>query len=312
MRPTIRSDEPAARFRVSPGEAGRADQVVKARFPGIGRRRVAELFRRGAVHIDGRRAKKGEPVASGSEMVVLEAPRDHRAAVPPPNYDLDLTVLYEDRDVVAVNKPGGLPCHPLRPEERNTVAHALVARYPECASTAGDAREAGLVNRLDIGTSGILVAARHAEAWRVLRQSFSRGQAIKMYWALVGTTAVRATTCDLPLTSAGKRMTVLARAGARTQSAWTRWRPARHLAGYTLLACITHTGRRHQVRVHLAQAGLPIVDDVLYRGPSAPLPIAGHFLHARSIALAHPISGARLHLVAPLLADRQALLDSLG
>lgn len=305
----IDQDDHAMRFSVREADVGRIDKVLAARFPGVGRRAISELFRRGAVRLNGRRARKGAYAEAGAEIELAEVPRDARSVVPEAMADIDLHVLYQDDALVALNKPGAMASHPLRPDERDTLANALLARFPECAHAGADAREAGLAHRLDPGTSGVIIAARNRDAWQSLRRAFGSGQAVKLYWALVAGTGALADRCDLPLINRGKRAVVARDGDDAALAAWTRWRPVARHTGYTLMGCITRTGRRHQVRVHLAEFGLPIVGDKLYGGPPAPL--GGHFLHARSVTLPHPITGKRLHIRAPLPANRQGFLDAL-
>lgn len=305
-------------LRVTAGQAGRADKILARRFPDVGRRVLAELFRRGAVRVDGRRVKKGTPVAAGRMILVAEVPCSARKSPPVAQPELALTVLYEDEDLLALNKPGTMASHPLRSGERDTLGNALIARYPECAAASLDAREAGLVHRLDIGTSGVIVAARNRAAWTEVRRAFGAGSVRKLYLALVDSaaggdpdTAIPATTCALPIVNRGRRSAVDLLHCHDALPAWTRWRTAARYARHTLLACIARTGRRHQIRVHLAHAGLPIVGDALYDGPRAPLALAGHFLHAHTISLPHP-NGTTLLLEAPLPPERRGFLDALA
>jgi 23S rRNA pseudouridine1911/1915/1917 synthase len=312
-------------FRVN--EAGRADKIVAARFPGVGRRRLAELFARGAVRVNGRVARKGDKIAPGAEMTLSETPEADFAPAPDPELELD--VLYADDDIVVVNKPAGVPSHPLRPHEHRTLANALVARFPDCAEAGREAeagtdagteaagahrREAGLVHRLDTGTSGAIMAARHPRAWRAMRAAFGRGEVEKRYLALVQSADIGTGECAAPLAHRGNRMIVADQDGADSAlPATTRWRVIARLSGFALLECTARTGRMHQVRVHLAHAGAPIVGDALYRGPVPPGAMEpGHFLHASALGFTHPITGAPMRIEAPLPRDRQALLDALA
>jgi 23S rRNA pseudouridine1911/1915/1917 synthase len=154
----------SVRFQVAADEGGRLDRILTSRFPGVGRRRWAELFAAGWVRIDGVQAKKGDRVAPGAEVTVRAAPPVGGELAPVPEIDLPLDLIHQDARLVALAKPAGQPSHPLRPGETGTLANALVARFPECAAVGRDAREAGLVHRLDRGTSGAIVAARDMEA----------------------------------------------------------------------------------------------------------------------------------------------------
>ncbi len=302
----------ARSFIVGADEVGRLDRILVARFPGVGRRRWAALFAHGGVAVDGARARKGDRVAAGARVTLREQPATGEALAPVAQPELPLDVLHVDPRLVAVCKPAGPPSHPLRAGETGTVANALVARFPECAGLGRDPREAGLVHRLDRGTSGVLVAARDADTWQALRRAFSDGDVDKHYLALAAG-AVADGSCDAPLRAAGQRA-ALARPGERgSLPALTSWRAIATGPGVTLLAVAAATGRMHQVRAHLASRGAPLVGDPLYGGPTElilggerlaiPLP----FLHADRLTIPGPVK-----IRAPLPVERKALLSDLG
>jgi 23S rRNA pseudouridine1911/1915/1917 synthase len=288
----------------------RADKVVAALVPKVGRRRLAELFAQGAVRVNGRVAKKGDRVAVGDAIELAFMPATGTELAPVPEPDAPLEVLYRDSDIVAVNKPPGLPSHPLRAGEGGTLANRLVARFAECAGASRDPREAGLVHRLDTGTSGVIVAARSRDAWEALRAELGRHAVEKRYLALVHSATIDAGSCTMPLLRRGNRMEVAETAGAKgALAASTSWRVIERAGQYTLLECTTHTGRMHQVRVHLAYQGAPIAGDMQYGGPALPPPMAGHGLHASAIKFVLGSTG-ELHITSPLPVDRRALLDT--
>jgi 23S rRNA pseudouridine1911/1915/1917 synthase len=293
---------------------GRVDKLVAAHAGGASRRRVAALFAAGHVRVDGRVAQKGQIVAAGAMIEVAAPPASDADLRPVPEPGLVLPVLYEDAALVVVAKPAGMPSHPLRPGETGTAANALVARHPGCAGAGDDAREAGLVHRLDTDTSGVLAAALTPAAWSSVRAAFARGAVHKRYLALVHGAPTGAG-CDLPLVHRGKRMVAGVHGDPAALLAETRWRVLEQIGPFHLLECTAHTGRMHQVRVHLALAGAPIVGDATYGTPALPvpdaLPLRGHFLHAVSISLPHPVTGAMLTVEAPLPADRQDTLAQL-
>ena len=302
----------SVRFIVAAGDAGRLDRLLAARFPGVGRRRWAELFAAGWVAVNGARARKGDRVAAGDLVTVRAAPPAGSSLAPVPQPELPLELLHVDPRLVVVDKPAGQASHPLRAGETGTLASALVARFPECAAVGRDPREGGLCHRLDRGTSGALVAARDLEAYQAVRRAFAAGQVDKTYLALVAG-AARDGELDAPLVQRGRR-SVLARAGDPTAlPAITAWRLLASASGVSLLEVVARTGRMHQVRAHLAAAGHPLVGDPLYGGPSAlgEQAIEHPFLHARSIAMPHP-DGARLAVDAPLPAQRARTLIALG
>ena len=299
------SEADALAFTATAADAGRIDHALARRFPGAGRRRLSELFARGAVRLDGKLARKGDRVEVGAKVELAEAPtrRDDLHVVPDPDAGARLAVLWTSADAVAVSKPAGMPSQPLRPGELGTAASGLVALYPECASASDDPRDGGLVHRLDIGTSGVLVAARTRAAWQRLRAAFTASRVEKRYLALTSARP-RASRCDAALTQRGARAVVDEADGlpASTEVAVLASTDAHHL-----VACTARTGRMHQVRIHLAHLGAPIAGDTNYGG--SPVPgLDGFFLHAWSLK----VDGDGLEVTAPLPADRVALLERLG
>jgi 23S rRNA pseudouridine1911/1915/1917 synthase len=312
---------PAGVARFQAPAAGRLDLLLAAHLHGASRRHVAALCAAGRVRVDGRVARKGQQVAAGATIEIAAGGASELSAaaylapvpVPEPGPGLGLSVLHVDAALVVVNKPPGMPSHPLRPGERGTVANVLVAAWPECVRVGRDPREAGLVHRLDIDTSGVLAAARTQAAWDVVRAAFARGAVHKRYLALVHGVPV-GTGCELALVHRGKRMAAARPGDVSALSAVTRWQVRERLGPFTLLECTAQTGRMHQVRVHLALAGAPIVGDRTYgpgADPIADLPLRGHFLHALSIALPHPLTGEALSVEAPLPSDRADTLARL-
>jgi 23S rRNA pseudouridine1911/1915/1917 synthase len=314
---------PAAVTRFQARAAGRVDLLVAAHLAGKSRRRVAALFAAGRVSVDGRVARKGQHVPAGATIEIAGQIASMPAGMPAGDAELAplpelalsvLPILHLDAALVVVNKPPGMPSHPLRPGERGTAANALVTRWPECAGVGQDPREAGLVHRLDTGTSGVLAAARTQPAWVAVRSAFARGAVHKRYLALVHGTPSGAG-CELPLVHRGKRMAAARHGDAGALPAVTRWQVRERLGAFSLVECTAHTGRMHQVRAHLALAGAPIVGDRTY-GPDTALvpgdlPLCGHFLHALAITLPHPLTGALLTIEAPLPPDRRDTLDRL-
>jgi 23S rRNA pseudouridine1911/1915/1917 synthase len=273
--------------------ADRVDKALARFYPEAGRRQLALLFDDGAVRVNGKRAKKGDRVAIGDTVELAREPVAGEALRPAPDPDVPLVILLERSELVVVAKPAGIPSQPLRAGELGTVANAIAFRFPECVAIGDDPRDGGLVHRLDIGTSGVLVAARTLDAYRALREAFGAGQVGKHYLAITdGHPVARA--CDGALAQRGKRVVIDEAEGlpAYTEIAVERTSP-----DHALVRCIAQTGRMHQVRAHLAHVGAPITGDTLYGGA----PLAGQdgfFLHAASIAL--PLGGGTLVAEAPL------------
>jgi len=282
----------------------RLEQLVRRRIPGISRRSVQRLLDRGLILVDGRQEPKGLRLQPGQQVVIAAIARSEQ---PVPQPELPLELIAELPALLVINKPVGIPCHPLVPGETDTVANALLARFPECAAASPHAREAGLVHRLDHSTSGVLLAARTPQAYGRFRGYFSSGQVQKRYLALVAGAVEEPGKVERRLRTMpgdGRRMVALESDG---QEACTVYRPVARLGEQTLVELEARTGRRHQIRAHLAHIGHPLVGDLLYGGP--PLEgVEGAFLHAVEVVL--EVDG--LAFRAPMPADRVAVLQQLS
>lgn len=286
---------------VAAGPDERLDRWLRRALPGLSRRVLHALIADGSVRIDGRRAGKGSVVRAGA-TVTLPEPDDVLLAASP---ELPLSVLAETAAYVAVDKPGGMPSHPLDPRERGTVANALLARYPETATLGG-----GLAHRLDTGTSGVLLAARSLEAWSLLRSAFRARTVEKRYLALVAGMAPRAARVEVPLAHdpADRGRMIAARPGLR---AWPAETTVERLAagrGVSLVAVAMRTGVTHQIRAHLAHLGHPVLGDARYGGPDAGLGPRRHALHATAVTVPALAAEPPLRVESPLPGDLVALL----
>jgi 23S rRNA pseudouridine1911/1915/1917 synthase len=168
---------------VPPEKAGTRLDLFVGEALGLSRAHLKRLFDEGHIRLNGRSAKKGQLVEAGQRVRVTVEEQRREAVADASAFEL--AVLHEDAQLVFVDKPAGRPSHPLKPGETGTVANALVARYPECAEASVDAREGGLCHRLDVETSGVLLAARTRSAWEAMRQAFSGRDVDKRYLALV-------------------------------------------------------------------------------------------------------------------------------
>jgi 23S rRNA pseudouridine1911/1915/1917 synthase len=288
------------RVTVGADQAGlRVDHVVAAAIPGLAVSRARRLITAGAVRVDGRPAKKGEPVQLGQVVEIDDAPAAAPAEAPvEPDPSVEVAWLHVDEALVAIAKPAGVPSHPLKTGELRTAANAIVARFPECATASPDAREGGLGHRLDNETSGVLLAARSRVAWEALRAALSAPDCVKTYLAEVVGTPPDTGVETAPIGRAGRRGGRVRVGGGRAPlEARTEWEVVERRGGTTLLRARLHAGRAHQVRAHLANAGFPILGDPIY-GPAASAAL-GLRLHAHTVALTHPTTGAPLLIEAP-------------
>jgi len=317
------SDPPQSRagsttLVVEPSEAGVRLDSFLARHKLVPSTAAAKrAVASGVVRVNGKRAKKGAHLEPGDVVDLGEKASDKVAWAPAPG--LVLTVLYADDNIVAVNKPTGLATHPLRAHDAPTLAHALIARFSECAHASPDGREAGLAHRLDVATSGVLLAARQRETWYRLRQALASPTCEKIYLAEVQGTFPRPDTLRAEYVMSGPRpssFVVTAPVGrqgrhgskvklasgrnplpARTEVTWLETRP-----GGALVEARLCRGRAHQVRAHLAHLGIPVLGDTLYGHADSPADsptTAALHLHAWTVSLVHPVTGKPLRIEAP-------------
>ena len=298
-----KSEESGFRLRVPTLEAPlRLDLFLIRHFPGTGRKYWREALAFPA-KIDGRRAAKGQQVRGGEEIWLAEKPPID--APVSANSDLELEILYEDEALFAVDKPAGLPSHPLKAREQGTLVNAVLARFPAQARLK-PAREAGLVHRLDNETSGVLLFAKNPEALTGLRALSQAGKMRKVYLARVVGALKGRGKIEFPIAHDPKNAKRMRAARSPEESkAWkarpaiTRYKSLEQDAGSSLLEVEIAVGARHQIRVHLAALGHPLLGDPLYGGPKA----KRMALHALEVGFEHPFSGEKLTITAPLPRD---------
>ena len=269
-----------------------------AGLPDLTRSRVRRLIDEGLVTVDGRQpTKAGVKLDAGQRVQVVLPPPEPTGLEPEP---IPLRVVYEDADLLVVDKPAGLPVHPSPGHTRHTLVQGVLARCPDLSSVGGALRP-GIVHRLDKDTSGLIIVAKNDAAHLSLARQLKERQVEKTYLALVdGRVDPAEAVIDAPIgrhPRHRKRMAVVA--GGR--EARTGYRLLREVAGRSLLEVRPETGRTHQVRVHLASIGHPVVGDPVYgRRGAAPAGLPRQFLHAWRLAFRHPRTGERLDQEAPL------------
>jgi 23S rRNA pseudouridine1911/1915/1917 synthase len=301
----------AERILEGPAPAGRADLAV-ASVAGISRAHAQRLLGDGRALVDGRTRRASDRLAGGEALrVTLSAPPDP-TLVPEA---IPIRVVYEDSDLLVVDKPAGMVVHPSAGHPTGTLVHALLgraaARGESLGSVAGVGRP-GIVHRLDRDTSGLLVVAKSDGAQGSLMAQFGARTIDKGYLALVrGTAPARRGRIEAPIGRHPRdrqRMAVVA--GGR--EATTDYEALGSGSGYTLLRLVPHTGRTHQLRAHLAYLGLPIAGDLRYGGGPGPGGLRRQFLHAAELAFARPSDGARVEVWSELPADLTTSLSASG
>lgn len=286
----------------------RLDKVVRDRIPGLSRSQGQKLIAAGDVTVDGRVRKSSYQVTPGERVTIsLPSPQMHRSVEAE---SIPLDIVYEDHQLLGVNKPAGMVVHPAPGHPRGTLVNALLAYYPAIAE-AGRRERAGIVHRLDKETSGILVVAKDASALRALQEQFRARQVEKTYLALVhGRVDPPEGIVEVPIARDPRdrqRMAAL----AEGKYARTRYRVTESFREHTLLEIHPYTGRTHQVRVHLSWLGYPVVGDAVYGPKDGTLLTDRHFLHAWQLQLAHPATGELLTLIAPMPDELEDTLEHL-
>jgi 23S rRNA pseudouridine1911/1915/1917 synthase len=308
-------------FVVAETEAGeRLDQRIASRFSDISRTRVQELIAAGLVLVNAR-AAKGSHRLRGGEHVRVEI--RHRPPLRVEAESIALDVLYEDDDVLAINKPSGMTVHTGAGNPSGTLVNALLGRG-QALSQGGDVLRPGIVHRLDKGTSGVILVAKNDAAHLKLAESFRHREVKKIYLALVeGHLKNEDGRIELAIMRDPKHRTrMTARRSivlGNAREARTDWRALARIDSTTLVEVQLHTGRTHQIRVHFSALRHPVVGDTLY-GAASQLRIGKHalpplgriFLHAAKLGFAQPRSGAWIELQAPLPRDLREFLRQVG
>ena len=284
----------------------RLDKFLASRETDLSRAQIAGLVAGGLVKVDGAIVKSSYRLRGG-ETVEMEMLPPPPTGVSP--QEIPLSVIYEDEDILVIDKPAGMVVHPAPGHRRDTVANALLARLPDIEEV-GDEQRPGIVHRLDMDTSGLMVAAKNRRAHRHVS-----GQ-IKDRSVLKGYTALAKGNIDPPEgvikarigrdNRNRKRMAVV----DLGREAETSYRAVESAPGYTLLEVIPKTGRTHQIRVHLSALGYPIVGDALYGGKDPRL--ERQFLHAHLLGIRLPGTAEYMEFTSPLPADLKAFLSGLN
>ena len=297
-------------LEVPPALAGERVDRALATLTGWTRSEISRLCDAGDVLVTGRPVAKSRRLAAGDVVELLSEPEP--PTPPGPDPSVAVTVRHADDDVIVVAKPGGLVVHPGAGHSGGTLVNGLLAGFPELADV-GDRARPGIVHRLDRETSGLMVVARSPRAYDALVDAMARRAVERRYLALVwGRLDAPRGAVDAPIgRSSAQRTRMAVREGGR--EARTAYEVVREYEDpvVTLLECRLETGRTHQIRVHLAAIGHPVVGDAAYRGARPALAAPRPFLHATVLAFEHPVSGAVMRFEEPLPEELGALLAGL-
>ena len=303
-------------FSVSAESEGqRLDRFLVAVLADHSRSQIQKLIADGHVRVAARDARANLAVRAG-DRVVVDLPPAARASAEAEAMPLD--ILHQDSDIVVVNKPPGMVVHPAAGHASGTLVNALLHHVTDLSGIGGELRP-GIVHRLDRGTSGVMVVAKNDTAHQELSRQFQDREVEKEYIALVWGEVQAGRRIDAAIGRDPVHRQKMSARSRRAREAVTRITRAFHMPGLTLCQVTIHTGRTHQIRVHLSAIGHPIVGDALYGGVHRRVPgdiravthLQRPFLHAARLAFNHPRDGRRMEFTAGLPPDLQDVLDAL-
>ena len=273
----------------------RVDAWLSEQVPGLTRSAAQRLLAEGQVTRDGVTVKKNEKITAGNIYTVV---MNEAVDVPLVAQNIPLDVVYEDEDVIVVNKPRGMVVHPAPGHPMGTLVNALMYHCGDSLSGVGGAKRPGIVHRIDKDTSGLIIAAKNDMAHLALSAQLADRSLSRVYEAVaVGNFREDSGTVDAPIgrhPNERKKMAVIAQ---NSRPAVTHWQVIARYRGYTHIRCKLETGRTHQIRVHMAYLGHPLLGDEVYGHAKLPEKgLTGQCLHARELKFIHPRTGEQIHL----------------
>jgi len=275
----------------------RLDVYISQNFQELSRTMIQKLNESGDVQVNGVKKKLSYKVQVG-DNITIHIPEVKETNLKP--QEIPIEVIYEDDDIIVVNKPKGLVVHPANGNPDGTLVNAIMAMCKESLSGIGGELRPGIVHRLDKDTSGLLIVAKNDKAHIAMSEQIKDRKVKKIYIALVrGVIGEDEATIDMPIgrsTKDRKKMAVT----KNGKQAITHFRVLKRYPKYTLLEIKIDTGRTHQIRVHMAEVGHPVIGDTVYSNGKNSFGVEGQMLHARSLEFAHPITGKTMHLIAEL------------
>lgn len=276
----------------------RIDRFLSGKMEDCSRSYLQKLIKDGLVCIDGRPVKANYKL-KGTETVTVEIPEASEPDIVAE--DIPLSILYEDNDILVVNKPKGMVVHPAAGHYSGTLVNAILFHYKDQLSGINGVMRPGIVHRIDMDTTGSLLVCKNDNAHRVVAEQLKEHSIRRVYHAIVcGNIKDEEGTVNAPIgrhPADRKKMSIHSRNG---KAAITHYRVLERFAGYTYVACTLETGRTHQIRVHMASIGHPILGDTVYGPHKCPFALQGQTLHAKILGIHHPSSGEYMEFDAPL------------
>lgn len=284
----------------------RLDVYITEKYKDLSRTMVQKLIEEGSIKVNGNIKKLSYKVQLNDEISIC-IPKAKETDLKP--QEIPIEVVYEDDDIIVVNKPKGLVVHPANGNPDGTLVNAIMAMCKESLSGIGGELRPGIVHRLDKDTSGLLIVAKNDKAHINMSEQIKNRQVTKKYIALVrGVIQEDDATIDMPIgrsTKDRKKMAVT----KNGKQAVTHFKVLKRYPKYTLLEVKIDTGRTHQIRVHMAEIGHPVVGDMVYSNGKNDFGIQGQMLHAKSLDFKHPITGKQMHLEAELPQYFKSILE---
>ena len=304
------SENGLQRLTVSPEEAGvRIDKYLAEQLPDITRSYLQKLLKDGSVQMNGKPVKTSTKTAAGA-VIELTIPDPEEPEILPE--DIPLDILYEDSDVILINKPKDMVVHPAAGHYTGTLVNALMYHCKGDLSGINGVLRPGIVHRIDKDTTGVLIVCKNDKAHNALAEQLKEHSITRKYRAIVcGNLKDDEGTVDAPLgrhPQDRKKMAIVCTGGKR---AVTHYRVLERFGNYTYIECQLETGRTHQIRVHMASLGHPLLGDEVYGRVKSPFKLEGQTLHAMVLGFIHPTTGEYMEFEAPLPEYFEKLLEKL-
>ena len=286
----------------------RIDSYIVDKNINLSRTAIKRLLDEGKILVNGKKQKPSYKPEVG-DIITIEIPEPEEVELKP--QDIPIDVIYEDKDIIVVNKPKGMVVHPANGNPDGTLVNAILAKCKDSLSGIGGEIRPGIVHRLDKDTSGLLIIAKNDQAHINMSKQIQDRKVIKKYIALVkGVIGENTATIDMPIARSTKDRKKMA-VDPKGKEAITHYKVLQRYDKYTLLEIKIDTGRTHQIRVHMSYIGHPVVGDMQYSNGKNEFGIEGQMLHSKYLEFDHPITGKRLKLEAPLPEYFEQVLNEL-